>query len=87
MENCHNFHLKININGFSKADQQARLGEQTVPYFRKSLSKLNQFSKQIPCLDVFVVKKYSPYFLEEIPKIENAQGKYLVRNKRTVDRL
>lgn len=87
LQNCHNFHLKINMNGFAKADQKARLGEQETPYFRKSLNKLNQFSKQIPCIDVFVVKKYSPYFLEEIPKMEDSTGRYKVRNKRTVDRI
>ena len=77
------------MNGFTKAQQQARIGEQEVPYFRKSLDRLNQFSKQIPCIDVFVVKKYSPYFLEEIPKIENPanSAKYLIRNRRAVDRI
>lgn len=36
---------------------------------------------------MFIVKKYSPYFLEEIPRIEGGSGRYLTRNKRTVDRL
>ena len=27
LQNQHNFHLKINMNGFQKADQKARLGE------------------------------------------------------------
>ena len=48
---------------------------------------MNQFSKQIPCIDVFVVKKYTQYFLEEIPKMEDASGKYKVRNKKTMERI
>ena len=75
------------MNGFAKAEQSARLGEQDIPFFRKSLSKLNQFSKEIPCIDVFVVRKYSPYFLEEIPKMESTSNRFLIRNKRTVERI
>ena len=88
LNNCHNFHLKININGFSKADHSMRIGEQEIPFFRKCLSRLSQFSKAIPCLDVFVVKKYTPYYLEEIQRTENEQrSRFIVRNRRTMDRL
>ena len=59
------------MNGFQKAWFGARLGEQETPFFKKSISSINQFSKQIPCLDVFIVKKFTKYFLElaENPKV------------------
>ena len=76
------------MNGFTKADQSMRIGEQEIPFFRKCLSKISQFSKQIPCLDVFIVKKYTPYFLEEIVREEGYTGsRFILRNRRTMDRL
>ena len=79
------------MNGFSKAWHGVRLGEQETPFFRKSLASVNQFSKQIPCLDVFIIKKFAPYYLElaETPS-KNSDGatcRFLTRSRRAVDRL
>ena len=79
------------MNGFMKAWHGARLGEQETPFFRKSILSVNQFSKQIPCLDVFIVKKFSPYYLElvETPR-QNSEGvtsRFVTRSRRAVDRL
>ena len=65
-----------------------RIGEQEIPFFRKCLTRLSQYSKAIPCLDVFVVKKYTPYYLEEIQRTEENPGaRFIVRNRRTMDRM
>jgi hypothetical protein len=89
LNNQDKHHLKVNINGFAKADQSCRLGEQEIPFFRKSLCKLSQYSKQIPCLDVFVIKKYQPYFLEEVPNEEDPKRppRFIVRSRKAMDRL
>ena len=59
LQNKHNSYLKINYNGLSRALCQETLGEQlSSPFFTKCLSTIMQSSKTIPCIDVFIVKKY-----------------------------
>jgi hypothetical protein len=39
------------------------------------MGSISQFSKQIPCLDVFITQKHVEYFLEEIPQAKEGAVK------------
>ncbi|CDW89220.1 breast cancer type 2 susceptibility protein [Stylonychia lemnae] len=91
LQNKHNYHMKININGFLKAANDQIIGEQKQdPYFIRQIQHLIQSSKQIPCIDAIVVKKFQPYFLEEADFDDTNQKtkkKRVLRSNRSMERL
>ena len=73
LQNKHSFYLKINLNGMQRAHNNERLGEQPFPFFRVPLSNINQYSKQICCMDVFIIKKTAQYYLEEFTVFDTSE--------------
>jgi hypothetical protein len=57
LQNRHTVYLKININGFVRAHNMEKLGEQPFPFFRVPIAGINQYSKQVCCIDVFIIKR------------------------------
>eukprot|EP00347_Sterkiella_histriomuscorum_P005419 403356688 len=83
LQSKHKYHLKINLNGLTRALNDQILGEQKHdPFFLRQLQFVKQNSKEVPSIDVIVVKKFQPYFLEEADLSSNNNNQAVNRNGR-----
>ena len=91
LQNKHSCYLKINVNGMMRAHNSERLGEQAYPFMRISINSLNQYSKQISCIDVFIIKRTATYYLEEVMQFDKQENtnkrKRILRSKKAMERI
>lgn len=91
LQNKHSYYLKVNLNGFVRSHNTEPLGEQPFPFFRIPLNSVNQYSKQLCCMDVFIVKRTSQYFLEEFSVYDQQDNqnkrKRIIRSHKAMERI